>query len=84
MRRAALRCLITAVAAVATASGIACAPNAGADPRDWVPWCSGNQTPADSNCREAENHDAGGNAPGANPNIPLGVNPELDAVTGTS
>lgn len=79
MRRPPLRCLII----TAVAFGIACAPHASADPRDWVPWCSGDQTPAYSNCRAALENVFSGNAPGANPGVPLGVNPGLAPMTGS-
>ena len=59
-------------------------PPASADPRDWVPWCTGDQTPADSNCRVNPNDGRTDNAPGANPDVPLGVTPDLVAVAGQS
>ena len=51
-------------------------PQASADPQDLVPFCSGDQTPVDSNCQYAP--DARGamdGAPGANPDTALGLTP---------
>lgn len=61
--------------AMAAAAAIAAAAPAGAEPADLVPYCSGDQTPMDSNCRVAPSQvfthaDA---APGANPGVPLGT-----------
>jgi hypothetical protein len=68
------RTLAWRAAAAGAAAAIAFAPPALADPRDWVPWCSGDQTPADNNCRtppvDSFIYD---DAPGANPQVPLGV-----------
>ncbi len=64
------------IVAVAAAAAISTAPCAAADPDNLVPWCSGDQTPMDNNCKVAPSqvftHDDG---PGANPEIPLGLNP---------
>ena len=79
MRRARLRCLVVAMA---TSCAITCAPQAVADPRDWVPWCSGNETPMDTYCRADPTQVFNDNAPGANPDVPLGVNPGVDPATG--
>ena len=53
------------MAAAAVAGG---APIAAADPEDLVPYCSGDQTPMDNNCREMAHqvftHDAAGAQPG--------------------
>ncbi len=80
MRHARLRCLVVALV---TSCGITCAPQAVADPRDRVPWCSGSETPADTNCRADPTQVFNDNAPGANPDVPLGVDPGLDPVTGS-
>lgn len=66
---------LTATCAVLLASAaFACAPHAAADPDDHVPYCSGDQTPMDNNCRVAPSqvftHDAN---PGADPEVPLGT-----------
>jgi hypothetical protein len=47
---------------------------AGADPEDLVPYCSGEQTPMDSNCRISPSQVfTNDQAPGANPEVPLGT-----------
>jgi hypothetical protein len=52
------------------------APAASADPQDLVPYCSGDQTPMNSNCRYApDQRGAMDGAPGANPGVPLGLTP---------
>jgi len=61
-----------AVAAVALVLG---APYAAADPEDNVPYCSGDMTPADDLCREMPYQVFQGNAPGADPSVPVGVDP---------
>jgi hypothetical protein len=54
---------------------------ASADPEDLLPYCSGDQTPMDNNCRPMSHqvftHD---DAPGANPNVPVGVDPGSEPV----
>jgi hypothetical protein len=59
------------------------APNAAADPADLVPYCSGDQTPIDSNCREMPSqvftHDSDGST-GADPNVEFGPDPGLEPV----
>ena len=75
MRRLVAACLMAAAASVFGA------PNAVADPADLVPYCSGDQTPMDNNCRPTSSqvftHDSGG----ANPETPLGTNPGVEPVT---
>jgi hypothetical protein len=70
---------MTRLAALVTASGVAAAVIVGvapasAEPQDHVPYCSGDQTPMNSNCRIAPpqglTDDQG---PGANPEVPLGT-----------
>ncbi|WP_099245910.1 hypothetical protein [Mycobacterium sp. shizuoka-1] len=64
------------VAAVLALPALIGAPAAGADPEDHVPYCSAGQDPVNSNCRPAPNQEnSGGGAPGANPDLPTGVNP---------
>ena len=76
MTRFVAACLIAVAAAV---SG---APSALADPADLVPYCSGDQTPMDNNCREMASQvftdDSGS---GANPNVPVGTNPGVQPAT---
>jgi hypothetical protein len=57
------------------------APTAVADPADLVPWCSGDQTPMDNNCRVSPTQEFTDAAPGADPGVPLGVNPGSDSAT---
>ncbi len=75
MRRFIAACLM---AAAAVAGG---APIAAADPADLVPYCSGDQTPMDNNCRPSASqvftHDAGG----ANPQVGFGTNPGVEPAT---
>lgn len=58
--------------AVAGVAGVV-AP-AAADPADLVPYCSGDQTPMDDNCRlSPSQHYTHGS--GVDPEVPVGVNP---------
>ncbi|MFN8033647.1 MAG: hypothetical protein U0Q47_10155 [Mycobacterium sp.] len=63
-------------AALLMVAAVVGAAQAGADPEIHVPNCTGDQTPANSNCQYAP----GGqgymdSAPGANPDLPLGLTP---------
>jgi hypothetical protein len=63
-------------AGLLTVAAVLGAPQATADPEDLVPYCSGDQTPANSNCQYAPDHrGAMDGAPGANPDTPLGLTP---------
>ncbi len=66
--------LAAVLAALGATAAIVCAAPVAAEPDDHVPYCSGDQTPMDSNCRVAPTqvftHD--GN-PGANPEVPVGT-----------
>lgn len=53
------------------------APIAAADPDDWVPYCTAGQIPEPGECLPAPNSVYIDDAPGANPEIPLGLNPEM-------
>ena len=66
-------------AAVMAASAVIGAPQANADPEILVPYCSGDQTPMNSDCQYAPD-DQGymDNAPGANPDVPLGLTPGVE------
>lgn len=68
------RCLIAFLAAPAVALVLG-APCAAADPQDDVPYCSGDMTPADDLCRDMPYQVFHGNAPGADPMVPVGVDP---------
>lgn len=77
MRRIIAACLMaTAAAAFST-------PIAAADPADLVPYCSGDQTPMDSNCRQGPSQvftrDSEGIG-GANPQVGFGTNPGEEPV----
>lgn len=73
---------IPAAAAASIAAALTFAAPAGADPDDWVPWCSGDQTPTNSHCRVApsqvfpDHHN-----PGADPQLPVGLDPGEQALT---
>ena len=64
------------VGAVLVLTALVGVPQAVAEPEDHVPYCSAGQNPTDSNCRTAPYQETtGGSAPGANPDLPVGVNP---------
>jgi hypothetical protein len=66
--------LAAALAALGVTAVLATAAPAVADPSDHVPYCSGNQTPMDSNCRvQPTQVSTNDGAPGANPDVPLGT-----------
>jgi hypothetical protein len=75
MTRVFVACLVAAGALIA-------APHAAADPQDLVPYCSGDQTPMDDNCRPMSHQVFTHDAPGADPDVPLGVTPGEDPVVG--
>ena len=63
-------------AGLLTVAAVLGAPQASADPQDLVPYCSGDQTPMNSNCQYAtDQRGAMDGAPGANPGTPLGLTP---------
>jgi hypothetical protein len=68
-------CLLAAAAAVSVA------PHASADPEDLVPYCSGDQTPMDNNCRPMA-HQEFTHGSGLDPDLPSGLDPGNDAVVG--
>jgi hypothetical protein len=79
MSRTRLAVLLAAGAVIAVCG----AQPASADPDNLLPWCSGDQTPMDSNCKNAPSQVfTHADAPGANPDVPLGLDPGEDAVTG--
>ncbi|HTI74394.1 MAG TPA: hypothetical protein VL634_05315 [Mycobacterium sp.] len=73
MSRIFAACLVAAAALIA-------APQAAADPDQLVPYCSGDQTPMDNNCRPMPHQVFAPDAPGANPGVPLGTNPGVEPV----
>jgi hypothetical protein len=76
MTRIFAACLVAAAALIA-------APQAAADPDQLVPYCSGDQTPMDASCRPMPQQVFTDDAPGANPDVPLGTNPDLEPVVGS-
>jgi hypothetical protein len=73
MTRIFAACLVAAAALIA-------APQAAADPDQLVPYCSGDQTPMDATCRPMPHQVFTEDAPGANPDVPLGTNPGAEPV----
>ena len=74
MKRLFAACL---VAAAAAAMGT---PTAAADPADLVPYCSGDQTPMDNNCRSMP-HQVFTHGSGVDPLLPSGLDPGNEPVT---
>ena len=65
--------LVAALVALPALIGV---PHAAAEPEDHVPYCSAGQSPMNSNCRPAPNQETSdGGSPGANPDLPTGLNP---------
>lgn len=54
------------------------APQANAEPADLVPYCSGDQTPMDSNCRAAPSQIFTHDSSGLDPELPFGTNPGVE------
>ncbi len=75
MRRILAACLIAAAATV-TGGGA----QAVADPEELVPYCSGDQTPMDNNCRLTPSQVFTHDFPGANPQTGYGTNPGEEPV----
>ena len=71
------------IAGLVVAAAVIGAPHAAADPRDWVPYCSGDQTPMDDNCRQMAHQVFTHDAPGADPELPTGVDPGVAPVVGS-
>jgi hypothetical protein len=65
----------TVLVALLSALTLALAAPAGADPDDHVPYCSGDQTPMDSNCRTSPSQIATHEGSGLSPNLPYGLDP---------
>lgn len=72
---------ILAACLVAAATLIA-APSAAADPQDLVPYCSGDQTPIDNNCRSMAHQTVTHEGTGLDPDLPSGLDPDNPAVVG--
>jgi len=73
---------IFAACLLAAAAVVAAAPPAGADPQDLLPYCSGDQTPMDNNCREMAHQQTTHGGSGLTPNVPSGLDPTNPAVVG--
>ena len=72
---------IFAACLLAAAAVVAAAPPAGADPQDLLPYCSGDQTPMNNNCRQmAGQGDTRGS--GMSPGMPNGLTPNNIPVVG--
>jgi hypothetical protein len=54
---------------------MAAAAPASADPADLVPYCSGDQTPMDNNCRPSASQGVIHPESGLSPNLPYGLTP---------
>jgi hypothetical protein len=59
------------------AAALGAAGPAAADPADLVPYCSGDQTPMDYNCRPDSAQIYTREGSGVSPNLPYGVNPGM-------
>jgi hypothetical protein len=75
MTRILVACLFAATAVLATA------PEAGADPEDLLPYCSGDQTPMDNNCRTMAHQEFTHEGTGTSPGLPTGLDPTHQPVT---
>ena len=75
MTRTVTACLL-AMAAILIA-----APQASADPQDLLPYCSGDQTPMDTNCRTMAHQEVTHNGSGLSPGLPNGLDPGNEPVT---
>jgi hypothetical protein len=64
---------------VAIAAVLGSAAQAAADPEDLVPYCSGDQTPMDNNCRPMA-HQEFTHGSGLDPDLPSGLDPSNPAV----
>lgn len=67
-------------ALLVTAAALLTAPHAAADPEDLVPYCSGDQTPMDDNCRPMA-HQEFTHGPGLDPDLSSGLDPSNQPVT---
>ncbi|OBB47954.1 MULTISPECIES: hypothetical protein [unclassified Mycobacterium] len=63
-------------------AGLLAAPQAAADPQDLVPYCSGDQTPMDNNCRPMAHQEFTHSPGGFDPNLPSGLDPGNPAIAG--
>ena len=52
------------------------------DPADLVPYCSGDQTPMDDNCRPMAHQVCTHDGSSVDPDVPFGINPGEEPVVG--
>ena len=64
------------LAGLLTVAALISAPNAAADPEDWEPYCTGGQVPDTGECLLQPQSVYIDDAPGANPEMPVGLDPE--------
>ena len=70
------------VACLVAAGALIVAQHAAADPQDLVPYCSGDQTPMDDNCRPMPHQIFTHEGTGTSPDLPSGVDPGSVPVVG--
>jgi hypothetical protein len=63
-------------AGVMAVAALLAAPHAAADPEDYEPYCTSGQVPELGACKSLPGTVYVDDAPGANPQIPIGLNPE--------
>jgi len=73
---------IFAACLLAAAAIVIAAPQAGADPDDHLPYCSGDQIPMDDNCRPMAHQEFTHPESGLSPNLPSGLDPGNAPVIG--
>jgi hypothetical protein len=66
---------LVAAALLVCAAVLSAAAPAAADPADLVPYCSGDQTPMDSNCRATPSQIFTHTDSGISPDLAYGLNP---------
>ncbi|WP_326545385.1 hypothetical protein QGN32_16450 [Mycolicibacterium sp. ND9-15] len=66
-------------ASLVAAATLLAAPHAAADPQDLVPYCSGDQTPMDDNCRPMA-HQEYTHGSGLDPGLSSGLDPSNPSV----
>ncbi len=62
-------------ACLVAAAALAAPGHAAADPQDLLPYCSGDQSPIDTDCRPMPHQAFTDDATGADPNVALGTDP---------
>lgn len=72
--------MIRRVATTLMAAAFTATPTAGADPQILVPECSSGQVAQAGECAANPLEGSFGDAPGANPNIPVGLTPQSQPV----